>query len=119
MGAGRPQLPSKYPLGSEGLTLSLPNRGPSSSHPTPHPRHLLGPPAQAQLGETQGPHLHAVVLVVHVLEPGNELAGVEPVAHGLVLIPLKKRADVDTGWRRAGQTAHAQSESRSLTPESP
>lgn len=34
-------------------------------------------------------HLHAVVLVVDVLKPGDELAGIEAVSHRLVLIPLR------------------------------
>lgn len=43
--------------------------------------------------ETKGcVYLHAVVFVVHILDPGDELAGVEAVSHRLVLIALRTRA---------------------------
>lgn len=75
--------------------------GPSS---LPAPVDSWGLPAQVQFGGgVQGTHLHAVVLVIHILEPGDELAGIEPISHGLVLIPLEKKSNMGICWRNKGE----------------
>lgn len=37
------------------------------------------------------PHLHAVILVIYILDPGNELTGIETISHRLVFITLRQR----------------------------
>lgn len=39
-------------------------------------------------------HLHPIVLVIHVLQPGNELAGVETISDGFVFISLQETKEV-------------------------
>lgn len=74
------------------------------------------PPAPA--AAARAPHLHAVVLVVHVLEPGDELARVEAVAHRLVLVALRGRA-VHAGWGGAPAVTAPRCPSLSLAGVSP
>lgn len=34
-------------------------------------------------------YLHAVIFIIHILDPGNELASVEAISHRFVLITLR------------------------------
>lgn len=35
------------------------------------------------------PHLHAVVLIIHILNPGDKLPSIEAISHRLVFVPLE------------------------------
>lgn len=37
----------------------------------------------------EAPHLHAVVLIIHILNPGDKLPSIEAISHRLVFIPLE------------------------------
>lgn len=34
-------------------------------------------------------YLHAVIFIIHILDPGNELTSIEAISHRFVLVTLK------------------------------
>lgn len=42
-------------------------------------------------------YLHAVIFIIHILDPGNELTSIEAISHRFVLVTL--RTDTKLQWR--------------------
>lgn len=43
-------------------------------------------------------YLHAVIFIIHVLDPGNELTSVETISHRFVFITLRKQIKLQCRW---------------------
>lgn len=111
MGAGRPQLPESISWAQRVRHCHFQTGNPAAAHPPPTPYTCWDPQPRRSSG-ARGPHLHAVILVVHVLQPGDELAGIEPVTHRLVLVPLQEREMWTLGWEEPGEGTHAGTSNR-------
>ena len=71
------QTAAESPLGE-----TLPARGSAAGR---------APRRQPQHRGSRASHLHPIVLVIHVLQPGNELPRVETVSDRFVFVSLSKR----------------------------